>query len=121
MFADSFESGGGTMYSHQSARNNAELEIFLAKHVDGLTKMLDEPVKLQPIDLKASSVARIDKAAKERKDEKAEGLPSDAEVKKELKEAEEALLIQISLISDKATREAVIAWAKESVKFAENF
>lgn len=56
------EAGGGTMWGHLAARDDVELERFLAAHADELSKAPKTPVDPATLDLLGPAQARLDAA-----------------------------------------------------------
>ena len=113
-----FQAGGGSMWGHDSARNDATLEEFLAAHAEALGKTTEEPGQPKALEISGPVMEAITKGIKVSQEElqNANAGKDGAELKKKVKDAESALALQLASLPDAKTREAVIAWAKEAVK-----
>ncbi len=109
----SLESGGGSMWGHFSARNDATLEEFLAANAQGLTAEsadAGEKVSLDVLEQATNHIAKAKTLAKEL-DRDIDQASKD--LLNKMDEAQSELRFSLSTIRDAKTRKTVNQWLLE--------
>ncbi len=114
--ARAMESGGGTMWNHMSARNDAWIEMFLAKHVTSLSAQPKGNGKKFETDYLKTINARIDAGVKEFGKDMEYIREQSAPLKAELKNTYSYLQYMLKTLPDGPVKKAVIEMVKPGDK-----
>lgn len=105
--ARAIASGGGTMWSHLSARNDAHIERFLAKHAAALSAKRKAPTKPYESDYLQQLNRTIDAGVKELGDHMPELKTMAASAKEELKNTYSHLQYLLATLPESELKKAV--------------
>jgi len=112
LFARGIESGGGTMWSHLSARNDAWIESFLAKHMTSLSAEPKEGGKEFKTDYLKTVNATIDAGLKEFGEDNDHMRKQGLTLKEELKNTYSYLQYLLRGLPEGPVKKAVIEMVK---------
>ena len=100
---------------HLSVRGAADLERFLAKHVEGLTVPWDAEASPARLDFLRPLLARIGKAAKAQREAGNKMGNEVPQLRKLLHDALTRLASDLGSLRDAPTKAAVIAWLRAGI------